>query len=234
MEHTKHAPAKLLGLVIALSTMLTLMFPNQQAALAATVNLKKGSQGPLVKTVQQKLKNWGYYDGSVDGIFGSGTEKAVKYFQSKNGLTSDGIIGPATAAKLGIQLESSGSSGSSSPSQNQADVTLLARAIHGEARGEPYKGKVAVAAVILNRVKSAEFPNSISGVIYQPGAFDAVADGQFNLTPDSEAYRAAKDALNGYDPTKGCLYYYNPKTATNEWIKQRPILLTIGQHVFCK
>ncbi len=234
MEKTNRMQIKLLCLVLALSTMLTLLFPLNNTALAATVNLKKGSQGELVKTVQKKLKNWGYYDGNVDGIFGSGTEKAVKYFQRKNGLTEDGIIGPATAAKLGIQLQSTGSSGSSSPSQNQADVTLLARAIHGEARGEPYKGKVAVAAVILNRVKSAEFPNSISGVIYQPGAFDAVADGQFNLTPDDEAYRAAKDALNGYDPTNGCLYYYNPRTATNEWIKTRPIMLTIGQHVFCK
>lgn len=234
MELRKQAPLKLLGLVIALSTMLLLAFPAQRAT-AATVNLKKGSQGQLVKTVQQKLKNWGYYDGSVDGIFGSGTEGAVKYFQRTNGLTADGIIGPATAAKLGIQLANNGTNSSgSSPSQNQADVTLLARTIHGEARGEPYRGKVAVAAVILNRVKHAEFPNSVSGVVYQMGAFDAVADGQINLTPDSDAYRAAKDALNGYDPTNGCIYYYNPKTATNAWIKKRPILLTIGNHVFCK
>lgn len=235
MEHTKNAPLKLLGLVLALTLALLALGPKTNTALAASVNLRKGAQGTLVKTVQQKLKNWGYYDGSVDGIFGTGTENAVKYFQRSNGLTADGIIGPATAAKLGIQLDNSGNaSGGSSPSQNQADVTLLARAIHGEARGEPYKGKVAVAAVILNRVKHAEFPNSISGVIYQSGAFDAVADGQFNLKPDDEAFRAAKDALNGYDPTRGCIYYYNPQTATNQWIKQRPILLSIGKHVFCK
>ena len=233
MSMRKQAPLKLLGLVMALTAVLLLAFPAQKA-VAATVNLKKGSQGQLVKTVQQKLKDWGYYDGNIDGIFGSGTEGAVKYFQRTNGLTADGIIGPATAAKLGIQLANNGTNSSgSSPSQNQADVTLLARTIHGEARGEPYRGKVAVAAVILNRVKHAEFPNSVSGVVYQMGAFDAVADGQINLTPDSDAYRAAKDALNGWDPSGGAIYYYNPKTAVSKWIRSRPIITTIGRHVFC-
>ena len=193
---------------------------------AASV-LRRGSTGQQVRVLQQKLKNWGYYSGEVDGIFGSGTESAVKYFQRKNGLTQDGIVGPATAKKLGMTLtaQSSGSSG--------GDVDLLARVVYGEARGEPYEGQVAVAAVILNRVRSASFPNTISGVVYQPGAFDVVSDGQIYLSPDSTAYKAARDAMAGWDPTGGCIYYYNPRTATSSWIRSRPVMRSIGQHVFC-
>ena len=183
-----------------------------------------------IKTVQTKLKRWGYYTGRVDGIFGSKTREAVKYFQRKNGLAVDGIVGPNTARALGMSLTSSSSSSSSS--QSSSDLYLLAKCVYAEARGEPYEGQVAVAAVILNRVESASFPNTISGVIYQPGAFTAVSDGQINLSPNDTAYKAAQDALNGWDPTYGCLYYYNPATATSSWIWSRQTVVTIGKHVF--
>ena len=200
------------------------------AAMAAT--LRVGSSGEEVKTLQTKLKRWGYYTGSIDGVFGSGTKKAVIAFQKKNGLTPDGIVGPATLKALGMQ-SSSGSSASSGSNTN-GNLYLLARLVYGEARGEPYKGQVAVAAVVLNRVKSSKFPNSVSGVIYQSGAFSVVSDGQINLTPDETAIKAARDAMNGYDPTNGCLYYYNPAKTTNKWRLSKPVLLRIGNHAFFK
>ena len=200
------------------------------AAMAAT--LRVGSSGEEVKTLQTKLKRWGYYTGSIDGVFGSGTKKAVIAFQKKNGLTPDGIVGPATLKALGMQ-SSSGSSASSGSNTN-GNLYLLARLVYGEARGEPYKGQVAVAAVVLNRVKSSKFPNSVSGVIYQSGAFSVVSDGQINLTPDETAIKAARDAMNGYDPTNGCLYYYNPAKTTNKWMLSKPVLLRIGNHAFFK
>ena len=181
-----------------------------------------------VKTVQQKLKNWGYYSGSADGIYGPKTKSAVKSFQQKNGLVADGIVGKKTAAALGMSLSSS----SSSNSQTNNDLYLLAKCIYAEARGEPYIGQVAIGAVILNRVASSKFPNTISGVIYQPYAFTAVSDGQINLEPNQTAYNAARDALNGWDPSYGALYYYNPKTATSSWIWSRTVLVTIGNHKF--
>ncbi len=184
------------------------------------------------KTVQTKLKNWGYYAGKVDGIYGVKTKDAVKKFQKKNGLTADGIVGKKTAAALGMTLGSGSSSKNTSSSQNNNDVYLLAKCIHAEARGEPYVGQVAIGAVILNRVASSKFPNTISGVIYQPYAFTAVNDGQINLEPNQSAYNAARDALNGWDPTYGALYYYNPKTATSSWIWSRTVLVTIGNHKF--
>lgn len=192
---------------------------------------KYGSRGDEVRQIQEKLKRWGYYNGNVDGIFGSQTLEAVKYFQRKNGLTVDGIAGPATLKAMGIY---SANSSSSSSSSNSSDLNLLSRIIYGEARGEPYAGQVAVGAVVLNRVKSSSFPNTISGVIYQSGAFDAVKDGQINLTPNSTAKKAAQDALNGWDPTYGAIYYFNPSTATNKWIWSRPMTVTIGRHRFCK
>ena len=200
------------------------------AAMAAT--LRVGSSGEEVKTLQTKLKRWGYYTGSIDGVFGSGTKKAVIAFQKKNGLTPDGIVGPATLKALGMQ--SSGGSSASSGSNTNGNLYLLARLVYGEARGEPYKGQVAVAAVVLNRVKSSKFPNSVSGVIYQSGAFSVVSDGQINLTPDETAIKAARDAMNGYDPTNGCLYYYNPAKTTNKWMLSKPVLLRIGNHAFFK
>lgn len=192
---------------------------------------KYGSRGNEVTQIQTKLKRWGYYSGSVDGIYGSQTVAAVKYFQRKNGLTVDGIAGPATLKAMGI-MSSSSSSGSSSSSST--DLNLLARLIYGEARGESYTGQVAVGAVVLNRVKSSSFPNTIAGVIYQSGAFDAVSDGQINMSPNSTAIKAAQDALNGWDPSYGALYYFNPNTATNAWIWSRPLTVVIGNHRFCK
>lgn len=196
-----------------------------------SVVLKVGSSGAQVKTLQTKLNNWGYDAGTVDGIFGSKTQAAVKRFQQKNGLVVDGIVGAKTAAALGMTLTSSSSSNSSYSSQ---DVYLLAKCIHAEARGEPYVGQVAVGAVVLNRVKSSSFPNTIAGVIYQPYAFTAVIDGQMNLEPNETAYNAARDAMNGWDPTNGCIYYYNPATATSSWIWSRPVMITIGKHNFAK
>lgn len=191
---------------------------------------KYGSRGDEVKQIQTKLKRWGYYSGSVDGIYGSQTLAAVKKFQSKNGLTVDGIAGKKTLVAMGIT--STGNSSSSSASNS--DLNLLARLVYGEARGESYTGQVAVASVVLNRVKNSSFPNTVAGVIYQSGAFSVVDDGQINLTPNQTAYNAARDALNGWDPTYGAIYYFNPNTATNGWIWSRPVTVVIGNHRFCK
>lgn len=193
---------------------------------------KYGSRGAEVTQIQTKLKRWGYYKGNIDGIYGSQTLEAVKYFQRKNGLAVDGIAGKKTLEAMGI-FNSTGNSNSSNSTSN-SDLNLLARAVYSEARGEPYVGQVAVAAVVLNRVKNSSFPNTISGVIYQPGAFTAVADGQINLTPNQTAYNAARDALNGWDPSYGSIYYFNPNTATSAWIWSRPHVITIGKHRFCK
>ncbi len=195
--------------------------------------LKRGSSGAEVRSLQTRLKNWGYYAGGIDGIYGSKTVAAVKYFQRKNGLTADGIVGAKTAAALGLRLKGQQSQTTSGGKVTDSNLYLLSCCVYGEARGESYTGKVAIAAVVLNRVKSSSFPNTISGVIYQKGAFTAVSDGQINLGTNDECTRAAQDALNGWDPTYGCVYYYNPKTATNRWIRTRPVAVTIGNHVFC-
>ncbi len=180
------------------------------------------------REVQTVLKKWGYYAGSVDGINGPLTKAAVKKFQRKYGLTADGIVGPLTASKMGLRVKG----GSGSGSYNNNDLYLLAKLVHSEARGETYTGQVAVAAVVLNRVDDSRFPNTIAGVIYQPWAFTAINDGQFNLEPNNTAYQAARDAMNGWDPTYGAVYYYNPKTATSAWIRSTKTVTVIGQHVF--
>lgn len=195
-----------------------------QKANAATY--KQGSTGSVVTEIQQRLSDWGYYSGSVDGIYGSKTTEAVKYFQRKNGLAVDGKCGPNTLSALGISVSAS-SQGAS------GDVDLLARLISAEARGEPYTGQVAVGAVVLNRVESPAFPNTMSGVIYQSGAFTCLSDGQFWGEVTDSSYKAARDALNGWDPSGGALYYFNPDTATSSWIWSRPILSVIGKHYFC-
>lgn len=178
--------------------------------------------------VQTLLKKWGYYTGNVDGINGPQTIAAVKKFQKRYGLVQDGIVGPLTAEKMGINLNS----GSSSSNYSSSDRYLLAKVIYAEARGESYTGQVAIGAVVLNRVEDSRFPNTIAGVIYQPWAFTAVNDGQINLEPNATAYQAADDALNGWDPTYGSVYYYNPKTATSSWIYTTTYVTTIGNHVF--
>ncbi len=222
----------LMVLCMGLCIGMTVAPKNHQPAYAAVY--QQGSSGSTVKTIQRKLKNWGYYNGAVDGIYGAQTKKAVKYFQSKNGLTADGIVGNKTLKALGMSANSSSGSNSSSSSNtySDADVNLLARLIYGEARGESYVGQVAVGAVVMNRIKSASFPNTMSGVIYQRYAFTAVDDGQINLTPNATAKKAAQDAMNGWDPTYGALYYYNPVTATSAWIFSRQTTVTIGRHVF--
>ncbi len=214
----------LMFLVITFVTTLFMQY-NEVQALS-----KYGSRGSEVRTIQDKLKRWGYYTGNVDGIYGSLTVAAVKRFQQKNGLKVDGIAGTQTLNALGIMQSSS----SGSSSSNSSNVNLMAKAIYGEARGESYTGQVAVGAVIMNRVRSSKFPNTIAGVIYQSGAFDAVSDGQINLQPDATARKAAQDAINGWDPTYGAIYYFNPNTATNKWIWSRPMTVTIGKHRFCK
>ena len=206
--------------------------------LIAFLNIKKsvevlskyGSTGNEVKQIQTKLKRWGYYNGSIDGIYGSKTVAAVKYFQKSNGLTVDGIAGTKTLNAMGIYNSTS----SNNTTASTSNLNLLSRLVYSEARGEPYTGQVAVAAVVLNRVSSSAFPNTIAGVIYQSGAFDAVSDGQINLKPDNTATKAAQDALNGWDPSYGAIYYFNPNTATNKWIWSRPVTVTIGNHRFCK
>ena len=225
---------KLTAFVLALVTVVTLAFAVSLPRADAAV-VKVGSRGQTVKTIQTKLKRWGYYSGSVDGIFGSQTKSAVQYFQRKNGLVADGIVGKATARALGITLNSTTSSGGTTNAGglSNSDLYLLSCCVYGEARGESYTGKVAVAAVVLNRIKSSKFPNTVSGVIYQKGAFTCVSDGQINLGTNDECTRAAQDALSGWDPTGGALYYFNPKTATSAWIWSRPQLVTIGQHIFC-
>lgn len=203
-------------------------------ATVQTAVLRQGATGGEVKELQRRLKTWGYYNGAVDGVYGKATVEAVKYFQRKNGLTVDGVAGIATYAALGMNdsvrvLENEKKYSSSYTS---SDLYLLARCIYAEARGESYTGQVAVGAVVLNRVASTSFPNTIAGVIYQKNAFTAVNDGQINLTPDKTALNAAQDAMNGWDPTYGCLYYYNPAVATSSWIFSRETITTIGKHVF--
>lgn len=212
----------LMALVIAFS------FITYEDASPLSVLSKLGSRGQEVRNIQSRLKEWGYYKGSIDGVYGQQTKNAVIKFQKKNGLKADGIAGNATLSAIGLPTSGGGSSSSSS------NVNLLARIINGEARGETYEGQVAVGAVVLNRVEHPSFPNSIAGVIYQPQAFTAVDDGQINASVTASCIRAAKDALNGWDPTGGAIYYYNPRTATNRWIRSRPVITTIGKHVFCK
>ena len=231
---TQTKTVKIVAVVLAILTLITLLVVFTTPTADAAV-VKQGSTGATVKTIQTKLKRWGYYTGSVDGIFGAKTKAAVQYFQRKNGLTADGIVGSATAKAMGITLSgTTASSGTTTASSlSNSDLYLLSCCIYGEARGESYTGKVAVAAVILNRVKSSAFPNSISGVIYQAGAFTCVSDGQINMGTNDECTRAAQDALNGWDPTGGAIYYFNPATATSKWIWSRPQLVTIGKHIFC-
>ena len=205
-------------------------------SVAKSGGISKGKTSANVKAVQTALKNAGYYKSAVDGAWGKRTMCAVMHFQSASGLTVDGVVGSGTASKLGVNL-SAGSNGGSNgvgatTNISDSDLNILARCVYGESRGEPYNGQVAVAAVVLNRVRSSKFPNTIYGVVYQRGAFTAVSDGQIKLTPNQSAYNAARDALNGWDPTGGCLYYYNPATATSSWIWSLTVHIKIGKHNF--
>ena len=216
--------------VFLMLCMLCAIFP--QSAMAATV-LEVGSRGANVTKVQERLIKFGYMEGPADGRYGEATRNAVRRFQKNNGLTVDGRVGPTTAAALGVTLSSSSTAAaSSSAAIISADHRLLSKLVYAEARGESYKGQVAVAAVVLNRVASSEFPNTISGVIYQKNAFSCVDNGSINSTPDSSAIKAALDALNGWDPTGGCLYFYNPKKTSDQWIRTRTVTTVIGNHHF--
>ena len=189
-----------------------------------------GSRGQEVRQIQQKLRQLGLYSGSVDGVYGTATQKAVRQFQKNCGITADGIAGPKTLLYLGL----GSGSGSSAGGYSSSDVYLLARIIGAEARGESYTGQVAVGAVVLNRVRHSSFPDTIAGVVYQSGAFSAVRDSNWNVAPNDIAKKAAQAAINGWDPTGGAIYYYNPAKTSNQWIRSRPVVTTIGRHVFCK
>ncbi len=199
----------------------------QMSKKAGAQTYSWGSSGSVVREIQSRLSDWGYYNGSVDGVYGNLTYNAVKYFQRTNGLSADGVCGPKTLAAMGI------SSGGTSSSAYANDINLLAQLISAESRGEPYVGQVAVGAVVLNRMEHPSFPHSMSGVIYQNGAFTCLDDGEFYQPVVDSAYRAARDALNGWDPSGGAIYYFNPNTATSAWIWSRPLLLEIGKHRFC-
>lgn len=205
-----------------------------RAISAQTPRLNWGSSGADVSKVQTKLRDWGYYKGAVDGVYGGGTVDAVKKFQAKNGLAADGVVGPATWEALGF---TAGGSAEYQPSRGisaRDDIYLLARVVNGEAANEPHLGKVAVAAVILNRVESDKFPNTLAGVIYQPHAFESITNGIANAQPSQDSVKAAQDAMNGWDPSQGALFFWNPAKPVSSWIWSRPIITEIGGHVFAR
>lgn len=212
---------RFLPLLIVGVTLVLLFLPQKPATEALS---RYGSQGDEVISIQSKLLELGYYTGQVDGIFGPLTQSAVIRYQKDYGLTADGIAGAKTMKSLGL----------SSGGISSSELELLARCVNAEARGEPYQGQVAVAAVVLNRVKSPSFPGTVSGVVYQPGAFSSVNDGQIDLEPSASCRSAAQDAANGVDPTYGSIYFYNPSKTSNAWIRSRPVVTTIGGHVFAK
>lgn len=214
--------AGIITLAVIAMFMCTMNFIVQVQKIENTATIETGTLSEN-KAVQSRLKDLGYYDGPIDGYLGGNTVPAIKAFQRDYGLAVDGIVGKATLSALGVTVGSG---------QTNSDLYLLAKCVYAEARGEPYTGQVAVAAVILNRVASPDFPDTIADVIYQPWAFTAVNDGQISLEPDQTAYNAARDALNGWDPTYGCLYYYNPTTATSQWIYSRQTVIQIGEHIF--
>lgn len=250
--------------VFGLLGLYTLQQTEQSRPTFSSALLQSGATGKDVYELQGRLKALGYYNGKVDGQFGEKTKKSVTWFQWKFGLKSDGVVGAKTKLKLWkatknwkptaadlppTAAQRSGNKGGENkikaasvnrlPASNnlgfsERELKIMANAVYGEARGEPYEGQVAVAAVIINRVQSSLFPNTPTGVIFQPGAFTAVADGQINLTPNEKAIKAVKDAIGGWDPSDGCLYYFNPHTATSKWIWSRPQYKSIGKHIFCR
>jgi N-acetylmuramoyl-L-alanine amidase len=223
---------KLLGFILCFAIVFATVgyIVADSQAPAQEVLSKMGSRGDEVRRIQTKLRSLGFFNGSIDGIYGVKTQSAVRQFQKSVGITADGIAGKKTLLYLGLGDASSVSSGGYSSS----DVYLLAKVIAAEARGESYVGQVAVGAVVLNRVDSSSFPDTVSGVVYQKGAFSAVTDSNWSVSPDATSRKAAQDAINGWDPSGGALYYYNPAKTSNKWIRTRPVVTTIGAHVFCK
>ncbi len=215
------------ALILGFSATIKVTNDNREAQ---EVLSKVGSRGDEVRQIQKKLKSLGFFDGAVDGVYGVKTQRAVRQFQKSVGITADGIAGQKTLLFMGIGSGSSSNNGGYSSS----DVYLLAKVIAAEARGESYTGQVAVGAVVLNRVDSSSFPDTVAGVVYQKGAFSAVTDSNWSVAPNSTAKKAAQDAINGWDPSGGALYYYNPSKTSNRWIRSRPVITTIGKHLFCK
>lgn len=230
---------KIYRFAIALIVAITLIFVSDytncaKAQVSATDTAiyalsKFGSQGDEVRRIQKKLKELGYYNGSVDGIYGSATKKAVIAFQKNCGITADGVAGPKTLLYLGL----GGSSTAFSGKYSQSDIELLAKLIAAEARGESYIGQVAVGAVVLNRVAHASFPDSIAGVIYQKGAFSCVNDSNWSVAANETSRRAARDCINGWDPSGGAVYYFNPRKTNDAFMHSRPVITVIGNHNFC-
>lgn len=227
INSSKNQKSQILRKNIVITFLILLISFISVASIAISGNM---TQSPVVtanvantRIAQARLAELGYFEGEIDGIFDQDTISAIKSYQKDNNLSQTGNLDSTTAAAIGV----------TDNTQANTDLYLLAKLIHSEARGEPYEGQVAVGAVVLNRVDDAGFPNTLQGVIYQPWAFTALHDGQFSLEPNSTAYQAAQDALNGWDPTYGCVYYYNPQTATSSWIFSREIIVTIGRHVFC-
>lgn len=246
---------KILMKILILSSFFMMIFslvePNKTKAFSNQV-IQRGAVGEDVIELQSRLKYIGFFHGKIDGVFGWSTYWALRNFQYEFGLPIDGLAGASTKVKLVKSTKynrSNVTQNNAPPKKNtpkkpnasntpngfsQNDIQLMSNAVHGESRGEPFIGQVAVAAVILNRVNSANFPNTVSGVIFEPGAFTAVADGQIWLAPNETSRKAVIDAINGWDPTGEALYYFNPATATSPWIWSRPQIKRIGKHIFCK
>lgn len=240
LNHTFRAPLlnnlsfRAICVVLCVSFILCIGFnriPEASEENTVQVLSRLGSRGDEVRQIQRKLKELGFFNGTVDGIYGVKTQSAVRSFQKSVGITADGIAGPKTLLYMGL---GSGSGSSTSGGYSSSDVYLLAKVIAAEARGESYIGQVAVGAVVLNRVDSSSFPDTVAGVVYQKGAFSAVTDSNWSVEPTPESRKAAQDAINGWDPSGGALYYYNPAKTSNKWIRTRPVITTIGKHVFCK
>lgn len=220
--------------IMAVSLVLCLILSAASQAALGDRTLSQGSKGAEVKDLQKKLIQIGYQVGKVDGIYGKATTAAVKRFQKNRGMKADGIAGEKTIKELKrLTGESTTASGKQVGTKN-SDVQLLARCIHSEGRGEPYIGQVAIGACVMNRIKHSSFPNTIAGIIYQPQAFSAVDDGQINLQPDETAIKAAREAMNGSDPTGGAIYYFNPAKTKNKFIWSRPQVKKIGKHIFAR
>lgn len=226
---------RIIILVVIFSVSIPLFLKGSVFIAPITGKLAPDMESDDVRKMQQRLKNWNYYEGEISGKYDLKTYFAVRDFQETYKLPVSGIANEDTLTTMGLTTLAKWGEVYAQSSQVNNEQ-LLARAINGEARGEPYEGQVAVGAVILNRTRDPQFPKTVAGVIYQPGAFTAVSDGQINvpIDPNSTVVKAARDALNGWDPTNGCLYYWNPATATSKWIWSRQIVKKIGKHYFGK
>ncbi|HLN63715.1 MAG TPA: spore cortex-lytic enzyme [Symbiobacteriaceae bacterium] len=222
-------------IVAGLLLLVLLVFAMPWTAYAQQPTLRWGSRGASVTLAQRRLRAWGYYHGAIDGVYGRKMYGAIITFQRKNGLRADGVVGSSTWAALGYSGRApAGGGGGTRAASRTDDARLLAMVISAEARGEPYEGQVAVGAVLLNRVRDSRFPGTLAGVVYQKHAFESVSNGSIYQTPAASATRAARDALNGWDPTHGAVFFWNPSKPVSGWIWSRPIIKRIGNHVFAK